>query len=46
MTQQQLAERLEKPQSYGSKVERGERRIDVTEFLAIVRALNSSAPDA
>lgn len=40
LTQQQLAERLGKPQSYVSKYERGERRLDVVEFLWIARALN------
>lgn len=38
-TQQQLAERLGKPQSYVAKVEGGERRIDVIEFIAFVRAI-------
>lgn len=38
-TQQQLAEVLERPQSYVSKYERGERRLDVVEFLAIAKAL-------
>lgn len=33
MTQQQLAERLGRPQSYVSKVENGERRLDVVEFV-------------
>ncbi len=41
LTQQKLAERLGKPQSYVSKYERGERRIDVIEFLAAVRALGA-----
>lgn len=40
VTQQQLAERLGKPQSYVSKYERGERRVDVVEFLRIVKELN------
>lgn len=39
VTQQQLAERLGKPQSYVAKVEGGERRIDVIEFIAFVRAI-------
>jgi transcriptional regulator with XRE-family HTH domain len=41
MTQQTLAARLGKPQSYVSKVERGERRIDVIEFLALARGLGA-----
>ena len=40
LTQQQLADRLGKPQSFVAKYEGGERRIDVVEFLAIARALD------
>ncbi|MFN7107231.1 MAG: helix-turn-helix domain-containing protein [Brevundimonas sp.] len=39
VTQQELARRLGKPQSYVSKVERCERRLDPAEFDLIVRAL-------
>jgi transcriptional regulator with XRE-family HTH domain len=39
MTQQQLADRLGRPQSFVAKYEGGERRIDVVEFIAIARAL-------
>ena len=39
LTQQQLAELLNKPQSYVSKYERGERRLDVIEFLIIAKVL-------
>lgn len=39
LTQQQLANVLRKPQSYVSKYERGERRLDVIEFLDISSAL-------
>lgn len=39
LTQQALAERIKKPQSFVSKYERGERRLDIAEFLAITRAL-------
>jgi transcriptional regulator with XRE-family HTH domain len=39
LTQQQLAERLGRPQSFVAKYEGGERRIDVIEFLAIAHAL-------
>jgi transcriptional regulator with XRE-family HTH domain len=39
MTQQQLADRLGKPQSFISKYEGGERRIDVIEFITIAEAL-------
>jgi transcriptional regulator with XRE-family HTH domain len=38
-TQGDLASKLGKPQSYVSKSERFERRIDVAEFAAIVTAL-------
>lgn len=41
VTQQQLAERLGKPQSYVAKVEGGERRIDVIEFIAFARAIGA-----
>jgi transcriptional regulator with XRE-family HTH domain len=41
LTQQQLADRLGKPQSFVAKYEGGERRIDVIEFLAIARALQA-----
>jgi transcriptional regulator with XRE-family HTH domain len=39
MVQQELADKLGKPQSFVAKVERGERRIDVIEFLAIAKAI-------
>lgn len=39
LTQVQLAEKLQKPQSFVSKCERGERRVDFTEFLEIADAL-------
>lgn len=39
VTQVELAERLVKPQSFVSKVERGERRLDVIEFCQVVEAL-------
>jgi transcriptional regulator with XRE-family HTH domain len=40
LTQQQLADRLGKPQSFVAKYEGGERRLDLIEFLAIARALD------
>jgi transcriptional regulator with XRE-family HTH domain len=43
LTQQELAHRLGKPQSFVSKYERGERRLDVPEFVAIAKAMCTSA---
>ena len=40
LTQAQLAENLCKPQSYVSKYEHGERRIDLTEVIDICKALD------
>lgn len=39
VTQDELAARLRKPQSFVSKSERRQRRIDVMEFVAIAEAL-------
>ncbi len=39
LTQQEVASRLGKPQSYISKYESGERRLDVVEFLTVCEAL-------
>jgi transcriptional regulator with XRE-family HTH domain len=39
--QQALARKLGRPQSFIAKYEGGERRIDVVEFVAIVRALGA-----
>jgi len=41
ITQQQLSDILKVPQSYVSKIETGERRIDLIELREICRALNS-----
>lgn len=38
-TQQNLADILDKPQSYVSKYESGERRLDLIEFLDVAEAL-------
>jgi transcriptional regulator with XRE-family HTH domain len=40
LTQLEVASRLGKPQSYISKYESGERRLDVIEFLQVCNALN------
>ncbi|QOV23983.1 helix-turn-helix domain-containing protein [Anabaenopsis elenkinii] len=39
LTQSQLSSKLSRPQSYVSKYERGERRLDLIEFLEIAEAL-------
>jgi len=39
LTQVDLAARLGRPQSFVSKYERGERRLDVIEFLEVTRAM-------
>jgi transcriptional regulator with XRE-family HTH domain len=41
LTQQALALRLKKPQSFVAKYEGGERRLDVVEFVAIARILGA-----
>lgn len=41
LTQSQLAQKLGRPQSYVSKFERGERRLDVIEFLEVCRHLET-----
>ena len=43
-TQASLAQQLRRPQSFVSKFERGERRLDVVEFLEITDALGLDAP--
>jgi len=39
LSQSELAERLGKPQSFVSKFERGERRLDVVEFRQVADAI-------
>lgn len=43
LSQSQVAEKLGRPQSYVSKFERGERRLDVIEFLEVCRHLDTDA---
>ena len=45
LTQVTLAKRLHRPQSYISKYEQNERRLDVIEFLEIVRAIGIAPMD-
>jgi len=40
ITQAQLAEALGKPQSFIAKVENGERRLDVVEFVHLARLVS------
>ncbi len=40
LTQQALAEKLRRPQSFVAKYEDGERSIEVIEFVALARALD------
>jgi len=39
LSQAVLAEKLDKPQSFIAKVEKGERRLDLIEFLTIAAAI-------
>ena len=40
ITQEKLAQALNRPQSFIAKVENGERRLDVVEFVYIARLLS------
>lgn len=40
LTQIEVAERMNKPQSFVSKYERGERRLDFTEFMELAEILS------
>lgn len=41
LTQAEVAKKLRRPQSYVSKYERGERRLDVVEFVEVVDVLKA-----
>lgn len=45
LSQAQLAARLNKPQSFVSKFERGERRLDVIELLSVCQMLEADPHD-
>lgn len=42
LTQQDLADRLAKPQSFVSKIESGERRLDLLELREVCEALGTT----
>lgn len=41
LTQQRLAEKLGRPQSFVAKYEGGERRLDVVEFVTVAHAIGA-----
>lgn len=41
LTQQELAQRLDKPQSFVSDYERGQRRLDILELLRVAEAIEA-----
>jgi transcriptional regulator with XRE-family HTH domain len=43
LTQVEVASRLNRPQSFVSKYENGERRLDVVEFLDVAKAIDFDA---
>ena len=45
LTQTMLAKKLRRPQSYVSKYERGDRRLDVIEFLEVARSIGFDAAE-
>jgi transcriptional regulator with XRE-family HTH domain len=45
LTQQALAKKLRRPQSFVAKYELGERRLDVVEFLEVARGLSADPCD-
>ena len=45
LTQEDVAKRLGKTQSYVSKCERGERRLDIVDVREICRAIGTTLPE-
>jgi transcriptional regulator with XRE-family HTH domain len=45
LTQEEVAKRLKRPQSYVSKYESGERRLDLIEFLRVAKVLGVAPAD-
>jgi transcriptional regulator with XRE-family HTH domain len=43
LTQEQVAERIGKDQSFMSLIENSQRRVDVLEFFALARAMDADA---
>lgn len=41
LTQRELAQRLKRPNSFVGRIEAGERRVDVIEFIEIARVLGA-----
>ena len=46
LTQQQVADKLGRPQSFVAKYEGGERRLDVVELVEIAQVLGENPHDA
>ena len=46
LTQQQVADQLDRPQSFVAKYEGGERRLDVVEFVTIANLLKANPVSA
>ena len=44
LSQTEVAEQMAKPQSFVSKYERGERRLDFTEFMELAEVLSIDLP--
>lgn len=45
LTQEEVARRLERPQSFVSKYETGERRLDILELREVCQAMGVSLPE-
>jgi len=45
LTQEEVAQRVDRPQSFVSKYETGERRLDILELREVCRALGVTLPD-